>query len=95
MEPLDKHIKHQLDVDLESIGDSTNSSAVAIVSPILPGLDTRLRDALERCEERRRSLVVVLDTLGGVVEVVQRIIATIRSLFSEMVVIVPDRAMSA
>lgn len=95
VEPLDKHIKHQLDVDLERIGDSTTASAVAIVSPILPGLDTRLRDALELFQNPRRSLVVVLDTPGGVVEVVQRMVATVRSLFREMIVIVPDRAMSA
>ena len=95
MEPLDKHIKHQLDTEIESIGDLTNSSAVSVVSPIVPGLDTRLRNALEMFQQKRHSLVVILDTPGGVVEVVQRMVATVRSLFREMVVIVPDRAMSA
>ncbi len=95
MRPLDDHIKSQLDQYLETIGDTTGADMVAFVSPILPGVDLRLRDALGAIQEKKESVVVILDTPGGVVEVVQRMVTTVRFMYDNVTVIVPDRAMSA
>jgi hypothetical protein len=38
---------------------------------------------------------VVLDTTGGIIEVVERVVNTIRRHYQEVVMIVPDKAMSA
>ena len=43
----------------------------------------------------KKSVAVILDTPGGVVEVVERMVTELRSHYSEVLVIVPDRAMSA
>ena len=95
MNPVDIHVRDLLNSDLQAIGQLFESSAISIVSPILPGLDLRLRDVVKIMEGKRGSLVVILDTPGGVVEVVQRMVATVRAFFQKVTVIVPDRAMSA
>ena len=84
-----------MDWHLKEIEEVLDADAVAIVSPILPGLDRRLRDAVEAIRERKTSISVILDTPGGIVEVVERMVATLRSNYDDMTVIVPDRAMSA
>ena len=48
---------------------------------------------LLRC--KKSSVAVILDTPGGVVEVVERMVTALRSLYDGVTVIVPDRAMSA
>ena len=95
MRPLDFNIKYKLDWHLNAIGNALDADVVAFVSPILPELDRRLRDAIEAVAEKKRSVSVILDTPGGVVEVVERMVATLRSNYEDMTVIVPDRAMSA
>ena len=94
--PLDRHIRDALTTRLNLIGESFQSDVVAIVSPILPGLELRLRDAIDALTpERLSSVVVILDTPGGVVEVVERLVTTLRSTYAQVTVVVPDRAMSA
>ena len=95
MRPLDASVRFQLDWHLNAIDKALDSDVVAFVSPILPGLDRRLRDAIEAVGDRKDSIAVILDTPGGIVEVVERMVATLRSNYGDMTVIVPDRAMSA
>lgn len=95
VQPLDATVKARLDGYLKAIDDALNADVVAFVSPILPGLDHRLRNAIEAIGERKNSISVILDTPGGIVEVVERMVATLRSNYQDVTVIVPDRAMSA
>lgn len=97
MRPLDDFIKRRLDRYLETISDLINAETVAIVGPIMPGIEQYLRVALESIPGRDayQSIVVILDTPGGIVEVVQRMVNTIRFNYHDVTVIVPDRAMSA
>lgn len=95
MKPLDDHIRGQLTLHLEKIGNTLNADVVAIVSPILPGLELRLRDAIDVLPDKKDSVVVILDTPGGIVEVVERMVTALRYVYGDMTVIVPDRAMSA
>lgn len=95
MRPLDASVRSHLDWHLDEIGKTLNADVVAFVSPILPGLDLSLRNAIEAVGKRKDSISVILDTPGGIVEIVERMVATLRSNYQEVTVIVPDRAMSA
>lgn len=95
MRPLDGYIKTQLDQHLNEIGELLRSDVLAILSAIRPGLDLLVRESIERLKDRKRQMVVILDTNGGIVEVVERMVETIRHFYDEVTVIVPDRAMSA
>ena len=61
---------------------------MAIVSPIVPGLDMRVCFAAEAKAKRRDALVIILDTPGGVVEVVERMVQTIRHHYPNEVIFV-------
>ena len=95
MEPLDARVKHYLTQGLVEIGLHFEADVVAVVGPIVSGLDMRLRNAVEWLEEREDSIVVILDTPGGVVEVVERMVGILRHMYKSVTVLVPDRAMSA
>lgn len=95
LRPLDEHPKSQLTQGLVDIGEILASDVVTIISPIVPGLEHRLRQAIEGLQERKNVVTVILDTPGGVVEVVERMVSVLRSVYDEVTVIVPDRAMSA
>ncbi|TVS12954.1 MAG: hypothetical protein EA424_22065 [Planctomycetaceae bacterium] len=52
----------------------------------------------ERRKEKsglRRSLLIVLDTAGGIIEVVERMVNTIRHHCEDVTMVIPRRAMSA
>ncbi|MGH7459908.1 MAG: SDH family Clp fold serine proteinase, partial [Longimicrobiales bacterium] len=50
---------------------------------------------VEPRSKRRDALLVILDTAGGVVEVVERIVRVFRTHYREVKFLIPDRALSA
>ena len=95
LRPVDNHIKTQLTQGIDCVGNELGADVVAVISPILAGLEVRLRDAIDTLSDKKRSVAVILDTPGGVVEVVERMVTALRHVYSDVTVIVPDRAMSA
>lgn len=95
MRPVDDHIRARLTEHLDNVGNDLSADVVAVVSPIVPGLEIRLRDAIGQLARSRSSVAIILDTLGGVVEIVERMVTTVRFRYDDVTVIVPDRAMSA
>ena len=96
MRPLDDSIKKQLNDHITKIGEQLDDAdTISIVSPILPGLDTTVRTVIEMNKTPKNKVVIILQTPGGVVEVVERIVGIIRNFYKEVVVVVPDQAMSA
>ena len=95
MRPLDDHIKTQLTQHIVDIEAKLDTDAVTIISPVVPGLELRLRQAIEALSERKKTVSIILDTPGGVVEVVERMVVVLRSVYDEVTAIIPDRAMSA
>lgn len=95
MRPLDDYIKVQLDQHLAQIGKTLGADGMSIVSPILPGLDIRVRDALDQIKNKKPVIAIIHDTPGGIVEVVERMVDSIRNSYSEVIFVIPDRAMSA
>jgi len=51
--------------------------------------------ALSKFKEKRMAITIILDTSGGIVEVVERMVNTIRDRYKEVIFIIPDKAMSA
>ena len=75
--------------------DCSTAIVMGLFGPIVSSLDDSFRRAIDDLGERRSALAVILDTPGGIVEVVERIVDTIRHAYSAVSVMVPDRAMSA
>ena len=71
------------------------SDGLTIISPMQPGVEHSVKVAIEAREERRPNLAVILDTAGGIVEVVERIVRVLRQHYTEVKFVIPDRAMSA
>lgn len=77
------------------IEEAFAADAVTIISPIVSPLEHQVREVVESRRERRKSLLVILDTVGGVVEVAERIARVFRQYYREVKFLVPDRALSA
>ncbi len=63
--------------------------------PIAYGVDDLLRDAVEQIPEKRPHIAMVLQTDGGYVEVVERIVKLLRHHYQYVSFIVPNYAFSA
>ncbi len=92
---IDDAAKQWANDRLTEIEQHVNADAVTIFSPIAWGLEHRIRFAIEPRQDRRGSLLVILDTTGGVVEVVERIVRVFRTHYQEVKFLIPDRALSA
>ena len=95
LRPVDYHTKAQLNEYLVKIEKNLDADALTIFSPILYGLENDVRSAVELFQERKSRIAIVLDTLGGIVEVVERIVSVIRHHYDEVDFLIPDRSMSA
>ena len=81
--------------NLERLENLLNADVLTIVSPIFMGLDNIVKNAIEAIPEKRTNLAIIIDTGGGVVEVVERMVHTVRHHYTQVSFIIPDRAMSA
>jgi len=91
-------IEQQLDLRLEQIEKEFGAHALAFSGPIIGGVDNILRGAIEkRCKQGTPShkLIVVLTTEGGYIEVVQRMVDTLRHHYAVVEFVVPNYAYSA
>lgn len=91
----DQGIKDWADARLFEIEKAFEADAISILSPITWGLEHRVRTAVEPRDPKRDKLVVLLDTTGGIVEVVERIVRVFRTFYTEVFFLIPDRALSA
>jgi hypothetical protein len=95
LRPVDHHTRDQLNSYLIKIEEVLEADVLTIYGPIMYGLENRVKTAIELFQSRKPRIAVVLDTLGGVVEVVERIVSIIRHHYNEVDFLIPDRAMSA
>ena len=85
--------KFNLDLSEEMKGD-----VVLINSGMFPPLDDEFRVALENLrhgEHKVNHLVVVLETSGGLMETVERLVAVMRTHYKEVSFVIPNFAFSA
>lgn len=92
---LDGMISQQFGRSLCELEERLDRDVITVCGPIMSGLDLTFRDAVEAIEERRPRAGIILDTPGGVVEVVERMVETVRHFYDDISFIIPDKAMSA
>lgn len=95
MRPLDDYIRDQLNQHAENIEKIIDADVMSIISPIFPGLDVRVRDVVEKFSSHRKTICIILDTSGGIVEIVERMVEAIRHHYQEVIFVIPNKAMSA
>lgn len=96
MQPVDRHMQTSLDSNSDGITKNLQGAdVISIFGPVLSGLDEQVSSAIERKEEKNKQIAIILETPGGLVEVVERIVQVIRHFYNEVIVVVPGEAMSA
>jgi len=92
-------VESNLDRLAGEIETKLKADVMAIIGPIYPGIDDAVRQAIESRKQRpgglQKKLAIILDTEGGIIEVVERMVNTIRHHYEEVIMVVPNRAMSA
>ena len=91
-----QHATHSLlKQDLNRLENILQADVLAIFGPIRSGLEHIIRENIEGIRYRRDRIAIILDTVGGIVEVVERMVTVIRRYYDEVGFLIPDRAMSA
>ena len=90
-------IEAELDARLAALGSALDGDALTFSGALVRGVDDVIRVAVEqiRSDSDRERLVMALDTPGGYIEVVQRIVETLRHHYSYVDFIIPNSAYSA
>lgn len=84
----------------EAVGENFGAEVISIFAPMTYGVDDLVRNEIENLVEvaedpRNNKLVVILETTGGYVEVVERIVSVFRRHFDFVEFVVPNFAFSA
>lgn len=87
------------------LGEKLNADVLSIVTPMAPPWDDVVRLAIEelaedadkpeRGTEGPRRLAVVLETTGGYIETVERIVRAMRQHYQDVIFVIPNFAYSA
>jgi hypothetical protein len=94
----DDVVIQQLSARLDRLEELRDAHALALSGPIIYGVDDALRHVVENRQSRRPKhtrLTFLLTTDGGYVEVVQRMVETLRHHYQEVDFIIPNFAFSA
>ena len=86
---------NQLNLYISEIERAFSSDALTIYGPILYGLEHDVNFAIRMFEQRKNKITIILDTMGGVVEVVERMVDVIRNNYNQVDFVIPDKAMSS
>jgi hypothetical protein len=90
-------IEQQLDERLKELEQTLKCDVLTFVGNIAGGVDDLVRNVIEekrRVSQDRKKLAILLTTLGGYIEVVQRIVDTLRHHYKIVDFIVPNYAFS-
>ena len=84
-----------LQFKLKNIEEYTEKDVLTIYGDITPGVDFRVRMAIEGLDNKKGTLLVILHTKGGVLEEVRNIVQTLRHHYRYVHFLIPIYAMSA
>ena len=98
--PPERIIEAQLDDQIAGIETCVEGSALSFFGSLLYGTEDAFRDAAEALVDELEGkppgkLVVILETDGGFIEVVQRVAEILRHHFERVEFMIPNYAMSA
>lgn len=90
-------VEQQLNERMRSIEGYFSADGLSFSGPILFGVDDLIRRTVEakKAKSKKNKLVVILTTTGGYIEVVQRIVDTVRQHYKIVDFIIPNYAYSA
>lgn len=98
-------IEQQLDERIQDLERTTRADVLGFVGDLIGGVDDLFRNVVEEKKSASRNrrktsgaqdkLVVILTTAGGYIEIVQRIVDTLRHHYGIVEFVVPDHAYSA
>lgn len=89
------HLEKLLDDYLARLEGVVAGDVIVFVGPLISGADEIIRNTLEAIRAKKPKLVVLLETDGGYIEVVERIVNTLRHHYQSVEFVVPSYAMSA
>jgi len=88
-------IKSRLNGLLEAIENGFKANALTLQGGLARGVDDLVRNAIEAMPEKRKRLLVILETKGGSIDVAERIATTFRHHYDEVDFLIPNSAYSA
>ncbi len=88
-------IERLLDERIATLEELTRSDVISMHGPITWAVDDLLRLTIERLNSERERITVALTTGGGFIEVVRRMVDTLRHFYDVVEFIVPNYAYSA
>jgi len=93
----DDVIEGQLDRTLEELEEHVDGDVLVLFSVLMWGVEKFVRDVVERRsgESDRKKLLVLLETTGGHVTAVERIVRVLRHHYERIEFLIPSHAMSA
>lgn len=94
---VEGHLSDQLGQIAAIFGTPKDVDALCWYGPVAFGTDTVIKRIVEerRKIDQSKHLVILLTTEGGIVEVVQRVVPTIRYHYDNVTFVIPDYAYSA
>ena len=98
MQVFDNTIREILNERLLKLEESFDSNVIFYYGEIHPYFEKSFRDFIEKGKEEndaKNRLAVILNTPGGSVETVEKMVSIIRFHYNEVYFVVPDYAMSA
>jgi len=91
-------IEQQLNERLQGLSQVFDSDILTFNGPLVFGVDDLIRNEVEKMRQNtpgRNKLTVVLTTFGGYIEIVHRIVDTLRHHYEYVNFVVPNQAFSA
>jgi hypothetical protein len=103
VQAVDQHISLAINVYAGNLESHFQCDVIAYMGPIYPYALTRYREVIEALKaasskprgHQADRLIIVLTTIGGVVETVEKMVQITRHHYQDVSFIVPDMAMSA
>lgn len=88
-------IEAQLDERAGVLEEAAKADVLSYLGPMWPPADDAIKEAVEAIDRRRRNLLVLLETGGGLITVAERIAGIFRHHYRHVEFVVPTYAMSA
>ncbi|ODS30958.1 MAG: Serine dehydrogenase proteinase [Candidatus Scalindua rubra] len=88
-------VENLLNDHIQNLENELKADFLIYFGPIIPGVESEIRDAVELRKKKTKKLIVILETEGGYAEIVERIANVFRKHYKVVEFIVPNFAMSA
>jgi hypothetical protein len=88
-------IEEQLRRRAESLEEASDSDVLFYIGPMYPIAGEMIKDSIEALPEKRDSVLVLLETAGGLSYVAERVAVVLRHHYKRVSFVVPGAAMSA